>query len=65
MSDLLLQIIAVRLGALVVAGLLLQALPEQHAAPGCLPIASSMRPASHPDLAAHDHAALRDMRLHD
>lgn len=65
MSDLLLQIVAIRLGALVLAGLMIQALPEQRSAPSCVPVASVQRDASAPDLATRADAVWRDMRLYD
>jgi hypothetical protein len=69
MSDLLLQVVAIRLAGLVLAGLMLRALPEPPHAPSAAPIAALQRQAATPAPDAHiDPAialALRDMRLHD
>lgn len=68
MSDLLLQIVAIRLAALVLASLVLRALPEQPSAPSSVPPMSLQRRVSMPQSARADPAvalALRDMRLHD
>lgn len=69
MSELLLQIIALRLAALVLAGLLLQALPDVQKAPSHHPPAALQQQASARDLlirtdpnTARD---FRDMHLHD
>lgn len=68
MSDLLLQIVAIRLAALLLAGLVLRAMPEQYGAPSPVPPAAIQREASVPELASDTDPvalALRDMRLHD
>jgi hypothetical protein len=68
MSDLLLQIVAIRLAALVLAALLLRALPEPHHAPSPAPLASPQHQVFAPHPARADAVvalALHDMRLYD
>jgi hypothetical protein len=68
MSDLLLQIIAIRLAALVFAGLVLQALPQQPGRAASNAAISAQRHAPVPEHIIRADAvtlALRDMQLHD
>jgi hypothetical protein len=68
MSDLVLKLIAIRLAALVMAGLVIRALPERPVDTICVPRASVVRHATAPDIARPRDGAsddLGDMRLHD
>lgn len=68
MSDLLLQIIAIRLAALVFAGLVLQAFPQQHDHAVRNAAITAQRHAPVPERIIRADAvtlALRDMQLHD
>jgi hypothetical protein len=67
MSDLLLQVVAIRLAALLLASLVLRALPEQPSTPSSAPPMSLQRQVAmpHPDRADPVDLAWRDMRLHD
>lgn len=68
MSDLILQIVAIRLAALVVAGLVLQAFPQQHDHAARSTTLSAPRQAFVTERIIRADAvtlALRDMQLHD
>jgi hypothetical protein len=64
-SETLLAVVAIRLAALVVAGLVIKALPEQpHREPSCTAVTVSSA-KEHKPTSPEDIETLRDMLLHD